>query len=134
MNIAEFIQKTVKTNVDYDKVFGCQCVDLFRQYCQDVLKIEHTGGVDGAKDIYLNYDKMPLEKKYFKKISGSTNIKLGDVAIWNGNENNKFGHIAIVMAKDGNNLLVLEQNGILQDGVKISLRSTERLLGYLRAK
>ena len=63
----EFINKYINTKVDFDNAFGAQCVDLFRQYCKDVLNIPHTGAVEGAKDVFLNYDKLPLEQKYFKK-------------------------------------------------------------------
>ena len=60
MKLDEFINKYINTKVDFDNAFGAQCVDLFRQYCKDVLDIPHTGSVDGAKDIYLNYYKMNL--------------------------------------------------------------------------
>ena len=71
MKLDEFINKYINTKVDFDKAFGAQCVDLFRQYCKDVLNIPHTGSCSttgGAIDLFLDWEKMPLEKKYFKKI------------------------------------------------------------------
>ena len=47
MKLDEFVMKYVKTKVDFDKVYGAQCVDLFRQYCYDVLELPHTGSVEG---------------------------------------------------------------------------------------
>ena len=41
MNLAEFLNKYTGKKVDFDKVYGAQCVDLFRQYCQDVWQIPH---------------------------------------------------------------------------------------------
>ena len=132
MKLDEFINKYINTKVDFDNAFGAQCVDLFRQYCKDVLNIPHTGAVEGAKDIFLNYDKLPLEQKYFKKYS-TNNPKPADVIIWNETKTNKYGHIAIVISNLSNNkVLVFEQDGFKQDGAKLSIRTTENMLGILR--
>ena len=132
MKLDEFINKYINTKVDFDNAFGAQCVDLFRQYCKDVLNIPHTGAVEGAKDVFLNYDKLPLEQKYFKKYSINC-PKPADVIIWNETKTNKYGHIAIVVSSLSNNkVLVFEQDGFKQDGAKLSIRTTENMLGILR--
>lgn len=138
MKLYEFIQKYVKTKVDFDNYGGAQCVDLARQYWKDVGGIkEHTGvcaSSGGAKDLFLDYEKMPLEKKYFDRIK-TTKVKYGDVAIYDATKTNKYGHVAIVIcAIDKNTSLVFEQNGIVQDGAKIVERSNDNLLGVLRFK
>lgn len=137
MTLGCFVQKYNGKKVDYDGVFGAQCVDLFRQYVLDVLGIsEHTGSCStsgGAKDLYLDYNKMPLEKKYFVRITNKSFVP-GDVLVWDENGTNKFGHVAIYLGKLDNDFIVFEQNGIAQDGAKIALRSRERLLGGLRKK
>lgn len=131
MKINEFITKYLGTKVDYDKKYSAQCVDLFRQYCQDVLKIPHTGGVEGAKDLYLNYSKLPLEIKYFDRISRGP--LAGDIAVWGATESNKYGHVAIVVGNmAGKDLLIFEQDGFKLDGAKLTIRSIDNLLGYLR--
>lgn len=132
MKLWEFVQRNVKEKVDYDKVYGCQCVDLFRQYCQDVLETPHTGSVDGAKDLFLKYDDLPKERTYFKKNKGLSGIKAGDVIIWNETKTNSYGHVAIFLCRDNSDVVVLEQNGFTQDGVKISTKPTTGILGYLR--
>ena len=132
MKLDEFINKYINTKVDFDNAFGAQCVDLFRQYCKDVLNIPHTGVVEGAKDIFLNYDKLPLEQKYFKKYS-TNNPKPADIIIRNETKTTKYGHIAIVVSSLGNNkVLVFEQDGFKQDGAKLAIRTTENMLGILR--
>ena len=133
MKLEEFIKKNTGKKVDYDKRYGAQCVDLFRQYCQDVLCIPHTGGVEGAKDLFINYEKMEKEKRYFSKITGTSFIP-GDVAIWVDSSTNKYGHVAIIVGTINDDLIVFEQDGFKQDGAKIVLRSTDRLLGALRKK
>lgn len=134
MELWEFIQKHIKTKVDYDKAYGAQCVDLFRQYCNDVLEVPHTGAVEGAKDLFLNYEKLPKEMEYFKKTKGLSGIKSGDVLIYDATKTNKYGHVAIFISKEGNDAVLFEQNGFAQDGAKLVKRSLTGVLGYLRFK
>ena len=137
MTLEEFVNKYNGKKVDYDGVYGPQCVDLFRQYVWDVLGIkEHTGACSssgGAKDLFLDYHKMPIEKKYFTR-SASKTCKAGDVLIWNESLTNKYGHIAICLGVIGNSYIVFEQDGFLKDGAKINIRGRENLLGYLRKR
>lgn len=107
------------------------CVDLFRQYCKDVLRAGHTGAVEGAKDLFLRYADLPAECKYFDRIS-NTIPKIGDVLVWGATDKNKYGHVAICIGFDNENLIVFEQDGFKQDGAKLSVRTTKNLLGVLR--
>lgn len=133
MTFTEFVSKYNGTKVDYDRAYGPQCVDLFRQYCQDVPGIPHTGSVDGAKDLYLNYNKLPLEKKYFRRLSAKS-IKPQDILVWDKSDTNKYGHVAIALGIIDDMIIVFEQDGFKQDGAKITLRSRTNLLGVLRLK
>ena len=135
MYFEQFMTRYCGKKVDFDGAFGAQCVDLFRQYCRDVLDIPHTGSVDGAKDLYLKYNDLPLEKKYFTKCTKNTVPQFGMVAVWNATQTNSYGHVAIVVGKiDASTLIVFEQNGVLQDGAKLVRRDTKNLLGYLKFK
>lgn len=137
MTLEEFVKKYKGKKVDFDNAYGAQCVDLFRQYTKECLGIkEHTGPCatsGGAKDLFLDYDKMPIEKKYFLR-SKQKNWIPGDVLVWDQTATNKYGHVAIFLAKLGNDFLVFEQNGITQAGAEITVRIRDNLLGYLRAK
>lgn len=138
MTLIEFIEKYQGKKVDFDGVYGAQCVDLFRQYTKDVLGIrEHTGPcatTGGAIDLFQDYDRMPIEKKYFTR-SIQKNWKSGDVLIWGPTDKNKYGHVAILIAVfDNSKFLVFEQNGITQAGAEIRVRDKTNLLGYLRKK
>ena len=137
MTLSEFVAQYKNRKVDYDLVYGAQCVDLFRQYCHQVLRIPHTGSVDGAKDLFLNYEYMPLEKKYFDCIpydSENADIRPGDVIVWNETATNRYGHVAIVISTLENAVVVFEQNGFVQDGAKLFTRSLNNVLGVLRLK
>lgn len=137
MDIEEFVKKYNGVKVDYDKAYGPQCVDLARQWIKEGLGIpEHTGSCSttgGAKDLFLDYNKMPKEKKYFFRMKNKGNSP-GDILIWDSTETNKYGHVAIYLGKLNNSLIVFEQDGFKQDGAKINLRSKTNLLGFLRKK
>lgn len=136
MTLEEFINKNMGKKVDFDGAYGAQCVDLFRQYCKDVLNIPHTGSVDpdGAKALWLNYENLPVEMAYFERVRSSKTLHYGDVLVWDATTTNKYGHVAIFLGNTSDGVLVLEQDGFKQDGVKIKVRAKLRLLGALRSK
>lgn len=136
MKFHEFINKYINRKIDFDNAYGAQCVDVFRQYCKDVLNIPHAGAVEGAKDLFLNYDKLPLEVKYFDKIKSSyISPRYGDVIVWGETKSNRYGHVAIVISNVGNKkVLVFEQDGFKQDGAKLSVRTIANCIGILRFK
>ena len=138
MTLEEFVNKYNGRPIDYDGVYGAQCVDLFRQYVKEVWEIkEHTGPCatsGGAKDLFLDYDKMPVEKKYFTRIK-TKSPKAGDTVIWDKTDKNQYGHIAIclgVLGKD--TIIVFEQDGFRQNGANVNIRSKGNMLGVLRKK
>lgn len=137
MKVEEFVKKYNGEKIDFDKAHGPQCVDLFRQFAKEGLGIpEHTGVCStsgGAKDLFLDYPKMPLEKKYFNRLKNKGNVP-GDILIWDSTETNKYGHVAIYLGEINNDYIVFEQDGFKQDGAKINLRSKKNLLGFLRKK
>ena len=114
MTLECFIQKYSGKKVDFDGAFGAQCVDLFRQYVKDVLNIqEHTGSCStsgGAKDLFLDYAKMPVEKKYFARITNKSFVP-GDVLVWDGSESNRYGHVAVYLGKLNNDFIVANEVG-----------------------
>lgn len=138
MLLDDFVKKYEGKKVDFDGVFGAQCVDLARQYWKEGLGIlEHTGPCSttgGAKDLFLDYEKMPIEKKYFIKIQKNKVFIPGDTLIWDSTETNKYGHVAIYLETLNDSVIVFEQNGFKQDGAKVTVRSKEKLLGALRKK
>lgn len=134
MKLYEFINTYLNKKIDFDKHYGAQCVDVFRQYCKDVLNIEHTGSVIGAKDLFLNYENLPLEKKYFEKLK-TNNLFYGDVIVWDKSISNEYGHVAIVINQlSENDVLVIEQDGFNQQGLKFKTRNLVNNLGVLRFK
>lgn len=137
MKLFNFVNKYLNKHIDYDKYYGAQCVDVFRQFCRDVLNIPHTGAVEGAKDIFIHHNSMPIQQKYFNqlKLNEIDSIKYGDVIIWDKTQNNQYGHIAIIISElSDNEVLVIEQNGFNQNGLKLNRRNLDNCLGILRYK
>ena len=132
MKLSEFIQKNIGCKVDFDGAHGPQCVDLFRQYCNDVPGIPRTEPVEGAKDLFLKYDSMPKLKKYFVAMK-TRDARYGDVIVYGATEKNRFGHVAIAVSTvDDNTHLVFEQDGFKQDGAKLVERNSASVIGILR--
>ena len=129
----EFVRRYDGTMVDYDGKYGPQCVDLYRQYCRDVLGIPHTGCVEGARDLWRGYGGSRV-KEFFDMVSGTEPARCGDVAVWDGSASNRYGHVALVVCGWGDSLVVFEQDGFRKDGARIRLRPKTNLLGYLRRK
>ncbi len=127
MTLTQFIKKYLGTKVDFDGKFGPQCVDLFRQYCSEVLNVSQTPAVVGAKDIIKNPGKLKVTKE-----STLADYSPGDVLIWGATSSNPYGHVAILVSVYNTKyFVVLEQDGFKQDGVKLAFRSREGLLGCL---
>ena len=137
MLLEDFVKKYNKKKIDFDGVYGAQCVDLFRQYAKECLNIpEHTGACSssgGAKDLFNDYQKMPIEKKYFIRETKKGLIP-GDVIIWDSTPTNKYGHVAIYLGAINNSLIVFEQNGFSQEGAEITIREKNNTLGFLRKR
>lgn len=133
MTLDEFIKNYEGKQIDYDGAYGSQCVDVFRQYAKEVLGIkEHTGAVDGAKDLFLKFNEMPLMQKYYKK---AYTPQKGDIVIFGENKTNKYGHVAIVIYATNRSIVVFEQDGFNQSkGAYISIWDYSRVLGFLRRK
>ena len=123
MTLKRFIVNNLGKKVDFDNKFGFQCVDLYRQYCKDVLGIPQTPAVEGAKDIWENHGSLKQSKDSFA---------VGDILIYDSTPTNKYGHVCILVSLlDSDTFVVFEQNGFEQSGAKLTVRNTTNLLGSL---
>lgn len=135
MDLWDFIQKYIKTKVDYDGFAGPQCMDLYRQWCEDgwhIPRTEALGENGGAKDLVLRYSEFPIEKKHLMLITDRFCGQQGDVVVFGATEKNIYGHVAIVVETLPTHLVVFEQDGFKQDGAKISKWRYNNVIGYLR--
>ena len=127
MTLTQFIKKHLGTKVDFDGKFGPQCVDLFRQYCAEVLDVPQPPAVEGAKDLISTRGSLAVTMD-----SILADYSRGDVLVWDSTKTNKYGHVAILVSVYNTKyFVVLEQDGFQQDGVKLAFRSRANLLGCL---
>jgi len=123
MTLKRFIVTYNNKKVDFDGVYGYQCVDLFRQYCKDVLNVEQCPSVDGAKDLINNPGKLKVTHDSYAP---------GDVLIYGATASNPYGHVCILVSLlDSDTFIVFEQNGFEQTGAKLTVRGKDGLLGGL---
>lgn len=132
----QFVQKYLGKKVDFDGAYAGQCVDLFRQFCKDVLDIPQPKGVVGAADFWTNYLTDPVLKTNFEKIQNTASfIPLkGDVMIWNKKAGDGFGHVAIVLEADINKFTSLDQNFPTLSKVTKTIHDFTNVYGVLRPK
>ena len=130
MTLTTFINTYLGYKVDYDGNKSYQCVDLARQYINDVLELPQPpalGENGGAKDMFEKHGLLKVTKD-----SLTADYSRGDILIWDETKNNKYGHVAILIAiYNTKYFIVLEQDGFKQDGVKLAFRSRENLKGCL---
>lgn len=123
MTLKRFIVTYNGQKVDFDNAFGYQCVDLFRQYCKDVLDVPQLPSVDGAKDLIKNPGTLKVTRDSFAP---------GDVLIYGATKSNPYGHVCILVSLlDSDTFVVFEQNGFEQAGAKLTVRDKTNLLGGL---
>ena len=123
MTLKRFIVTYNGKKVDWDKAHGYQCVDLFRQYCKDVLNVEQCPKVEGAKDLINNPGKLKATHDSYAP---------GDVLIYGATKSNPYGHVCILVSMlDSDTFIVFEQDGFKQDGAKLAVRDKNNLLGGL---
>ena len=113
MSYTSFRNKYLGKRVDYDGVYGFQCVDLIKQYLSDVKGIK-AGPWGNAIDYWYNTN--PAVLKEFDRLS-TNQARQGDIVILKGINGNPYGHIGIADGSSGIlTVTILEQNGSSGNG------------------
>lgn len=98
----DFKNKWLGKRIDYDRAYWYQCVDLIKQYLDEVLWFPRVGAIGNAKNV-----PSTLIKKGFSKLWVSS-LMQWDIIVrtrWS------YGHIAIIDHILNWRIYVLEQNG-----------------------
>ena len=138
MNILEFVSKYIGKKVDYDGVYGAQCVDLVRQYIQEVWRIpqpEPTGDL-GAIAFYTQHYQRIVQAYNCDRIEYHPGIipPSGSLVVFNPIPTNQYGHIGICVIASDTVITLFEQDGFKQDGAKIMIWDYKRVAGFLVKK
>lgn len=132
MKVTDFFLKYNNDYVDFDGAFGYQCVDLYRQYCKEVLNVvSQSPLVVGANNIWTTY-----RQEDFDQIENTLEgvPQLGDVVIWKKTNVMQFGHVAIF--KDGDDHLFnsFDQNWPVGSKCHFQEHNYSNVFGWLRPK
>jgi hypothetical protein len=110
----EFKAEWLGKRVDYDHIYGFQCVDLIRQGFYEMYSLPGGGGVPSAITYWQATPDEVLQK--FIRIPNSDAQK-GDVVILWGLTGNADGHIGWATGNEtGTTVEILEQNGSTGNG------------------
>lgn len=112
--------------LDYDKVYGAQCVDLVHYYYAYFGKASYATG-NGCD--FVN-NKLP---------DGWTRIKNtadfvpqpGDIAVW-GKELSQYGHVAIILSADAHSFVSMDQNWPRGSACKKGTHNYNKFWGVIR--
>lgn len=107
----DFIKKYINKKIDFDGQYNCQCVDLFNQYCIDVLNIKIEYFPQYAKNFWTERKKIKWIKDNFNIINidfDNPNLKKGDVGI---RTSGYAGHIFIIDCVNDYTITYYDTNG-----------------------
>lgn len=99
--------------IDYDGIWGSQCVDLIKNYTKEVLWVRLGTFGGSARSGWLNTANTFLSESWKKHINDTANPNQvpfpGDIIFFDRGE---YGHVAIVLdaKKWENRIEILEQN------------------------
>lgn len=132
----DFIAKHNGKPMNFDSVFGNQCVDVFKYYNHEVV-----GGPTVSGNAVDYWDKYPTA--FYTRIEYKPGLtpQLGDVVVWS-KDLVANGHIAICVAADGDSFVSFDQNWPTQvdangNGVGVAHyqpHSYAHVKGWLRPK
>lgn len=131
MNLDSFIKKYNGKGVDFDGNKKYWCVDLYRQYCKEVLQIPQSPLVVGAADIWDSY-----LKTRFNRVSNTPKgiPDKGNIMIWSKKSGGGYGHVAIFIEGDINSFKSFDQNWPIGSLCAITKHHYKNVLGWLRPK
>lgn len=127
--VDQFFAKYDDRKVDFDGIYGAQCVDEIKFYFQEVIGIEPR-----ARGNAVNYwDNCPELTQIPNTPTGVP--EKGDIVIWNAKIGSGSGHIAIAKGVgDTSNFDSMDQNWPVGSGCHFQAHNYNNVIGWLRAK
>lgn len=131
MNIQEFIDRYNGKKIDWDNAYGGQCVDLYRQYCHDVLEIPQSPPVQGAADIWTTY----LQEHFYQVENTPEAVPIpGSVVIWNKKAGGGYGHVAVAVSGNKGSFISFDQNWNKLSVCELVTHTYTNVIGWLVPK
>jgi len=110
MTLTDFIAKYNGKYIDFDGVYGAQCMDLMHQYVVEVLGIADPNvlSAPAAVDLYNNFDNIYGHEDFDLIANTVNNVPLeGDIIVW---DIYTYGHVAIFVDGDPDKFNSFDQN------------------------
>lgn len=111
MNFEQWKYSRIEKSIDFDGMYGAQCVDLFNDYVNNCLNLSIGYYPQYAKDFWTNRNKIKWLKDNFTFISFDEikkgNIQKGDIGV---RVSGYAGHIFICERIENNSIVILDQN------------------------
>ncbi|MFA5172579.1 MAG: D-alanyl-D-alanine carboxypeptidase family protein [Sulfuriferula sp.] len=125
-------KSVIGKQIDFDNA-SYDCVDVSKSWIMYLSDKpwQESAGWGNAKDIYANW-----YTTYLDKIPRGNAPKLGDILVMNGNVGGGYGHTGVIIAIDGRNVQIAQQNTFTQQAVYtgwFDAYSTS-VTGFLRPK
>jgi hypothetical protein len=108
----QWLEAQLGKKLDFDKLYGGQCVDLFNYYYQFITGRHPYGdnyGVAGAKDLW-NVANSRLTK-IVNNVNDPNQIpQPGDILVYNSRWGGGYGHVEFVISANASGVTVIGQN------------------------
>lgn len=112
-NLVTWKNNSLGQKLDFDNA-SYDCVDVSKSWIMYLTgkPWQECAGWGNAKDIYANW-----YATYLDKIPRGNAPKLGDILVMNGQIGGGYGHTGVVIAIDGRNVQIAQQNTFTQQAV-----------------
>lgn len=133
MTFNEFYQGVNGKSLDYDGLYGYQCVDLAKVYLDWCFGIK-PGAWGNAKDYWNNLNKPGMADNFYQvPNTRDLVVERGDIVVWGAMSGNPYGHVSIGLSGDINHFTSLDQNWG-SNYVREVYHNYDGVLGVLRVK
>lgn len=123
---------TIGKKLDFDNA-SYDCVDISKSWIMYLTDKpwQECAGWGNAKDIYANW-----YATYLDKIPRGNAPKLGDILVMNGQIGGGYGHTGVIIAIDGRNVQIVQQNTFTQQAAYTGWFDAyaSNVTGFLRPK
>lgn len=133
MTFNEFYQGVNGKSLDYDGLYGYQCVDLVKVYLDWCFNIK-PGAWGNAKDYWKALNRTGMADNFYQvPNTRDLVVERGDIVVWGAMSGNPYGHVAIGLSGDINHFTSLDQNWG-SNYVREVYHNYDGVLGVLRIK
>ncbi len=130
MDLKQFVDKYNGKPIDFDKHYGAQCTDLYRQYVKEVLELPQSPPVVGAKDIWTS-----MSNDYTRHLNKPESIpQPGDIMIWGEALGNTYGHVSVFLHGGLSNFTSFDQNWPVGSLCHEERHDYKHVLGWFRKR